>query len=129
MKLVLFVALGGSVGAVMRYGLTVAMSRSFPDSVLPLGTLIANIVGCFVIGLLAAFAEGRWIPTMEARAFIFAGLLGGFTTFSSFGLETHAMIRGGSAVLPWVYVALQLVVGIGAVALGHTLGKMVGTSV
>jgi len=81
------IAVGGALGALLRYGLAgVVQERS--DSLFPVGTLAVNVAGCFAIGLLAAFFAGPYLIREEVRAFALVGVLGSFTTFSTYGLET-----------------------------------------
>ena len=94
----LLVGTGGFIGSVLRFilaGLVQGWSRS---TRFPFGTLAVNLLGCFVIGLLAQLAESRSVFTAETRAFVFVGLLGGFTTFSAFGNETLGLLRDGALV-------------------------------
>ena len=92
---VIYVALGGALGSVLRYLLgrwTQTLSKSID---FPYGTLVVNLIGCFVIGFLSQLAEARGAFTPESRAFIFIGLLGGFTTFSALGNDTINLLRDG----------------------------------
>src|SRR5512134_1500961 len=92
---VFYVALGGALGSVSRYLLgtwTQALSKSID---FPYGTLIVNLIGCLLIGFLSQLAEARGAFTSESRSFIFIGILGGFTTFSSFGNDTINLLRDG----------------------------------
>lgn len=94
---VIFVALGGALGSVFRY-LLAAWTQSASKSIdFPYGTLVVNLFGCFVIGFLAQLAESRGVFTPQSRAFVFIGMLGGFTTFSSFGNETVNLLRDGES--------------------------------
>lgn len=115
---VLLVGVGGALGAIARYGV-VLLVRPRVES-FPAGTLACNLIGCAVIGLLAGWMS-RWSPAPDAadpwRLFLFVGVLGGFTTFSSLGLEVAEMMRGGRLGTAMVYVALSAVLG-PALALG-----------
>ena len=106
------VALGGAIGAVLRYltGLALAF---------PYGTLAVNIVGSFAIGVLwIAMAErGPW------SALLITGILGGFTTFSAFSLDTLRLVEGGRAPLAALYVLASVTLSLGACALGHSITK------
>ena len=90
---ILLVGAGGFVGSVLRYGLSGAVHRLLPFAAFPYGTLAVNVVGCLAIGLLAGWSEARQVIGPELRLFLFIGLLGGFTTFSTFGYETFEMAR------------------------------------
>ncbi|MEZ4647453.1 MAG: fluoride efflux transporter CrcB [Candidatus Eisenbacteria bacterium] len=120
----LFIALGGAIGACCRYAVTLLASRIWPEQSLPIGTLGANILGCLCIGVLAGLAESRLALSPEARSFLFVGLLGGFTTFSSFGLETFLLLREGNYGWAALYVLFQVGVGLVVVAGGYALGRL-----
>ncbi len=79
---------GGFLGALARYGLSGLVQRQLPFASFPYGTLVVNLMGCALIGVLAGLAESRQMFGSEVRTFAFIGVLGGFTTFSTFGYET-----------------------------------------
>lgn len=117
---VLFVALGGALGSVSRYVLgtwTQTLSKSID---FPYGTLTVNLIGCFLIGVLSQLAETRGAFTQESRAFIFIGILGGFTTFSSFGNDTINLFRDGETLNALVNIGANVIVGLILVWLGRT---------
>lgn len=93
----------------------------------PYGTLAVNLIGCFLIGLIYAGVFERWHETHQTRvllhAFLLIGVLGGFTTFSSFGLDVVSLGRGGPTASAWVYLLLTNAVGIGLVWAGLRLGE------
>jgi CrcB protein len=120
---VLLVGMGGFVGSVCRFGMGGLVYRLMPAPVLPYGTLAVNVVGCFVIGLLSAVVDGRGGISPELRWLIFAGFLGGFTTFSAFGYETVTLMREAAHVRAGVNVGLHLMAGLGAVWAGYSLGR------
>lgn len=116
LRLVL-VASGGAIGSVARYLLSQLMSRG-DDNRWPVGTLLANLLGCAVIGLLAGMAErGQW-ASEQARMFLMVGVLGGFTTFSAFGLEALTMMKRGDWPMMLGYVTASVLGGLIAVWLG-----------
>ena len=118
----LFVGIGGFIGAVLRHGVNVATTAWLVRSQFPVGTLLVNVLGCFLIGLLAHVSEIRGPFTPEIRAFIMVGMLGGFTTFSAFGNETFALWRDGA---PWpaaANVVAHIILGLGAVGMGRLVG-------
>jgi CrcB protein len=118
---VFYVALGGALGSVSRYLLgtwTQSLSKSID---FPYGTLAVNLVGCFVIGFLSQLAEARGAFTPESRAFVFVGILGGFTTFSSFGNETMNLLRDGETLNALANVGANVIVGLILVWLGRTV--------
>jgi fluoride exporter len=112
----LMVGAGGFVGSIGRYLVGVGAQRITALPGFPYGTLIVNIVGCLLIGLLAGLVEGR--PggmSDEMELLLFVGALGGFTTFSSFGLDSVQLMRGHSVGLALMNVIVQVVVGLLAV--------------
>jgi fluoride exporter len=114
---VLLVALGGAVGSVARYGLTLAALRLLPVG-FPFGTFLVNAIGCAAFGAIAGLADARGALTPSLRAFWLVGVLGGFTTFSSYAWESFDLSRGGAIALAAINVAGQVIVGLAAVALG-----------
>lgn len=113
------------VGAVMRYLVGRGVFAATGAAWFPYGTLTVNIAGCLLIGLLAGFAEARQALSPETRAFLLVGLLGGFTTFSAFGLETVSLVRQGEIAAGLGNIALQLVLGLAAVWIGLTIAQRV----
>ena len=116
---VILVGAGGFIGSVARYLIYLFMKPQ--NSTFPVGTLTVNVVGCFLIGLLAAYAERSLPARSSLMLFLSTGLLGGFTTFSAFGLETVTMIRDRQLTLAITYVFLSLLLGLSAVFLGKFL--------
>jgi CrcB protein len=118
---VIYVALGGALGSVSRYLLgtwTQSISKSID---FPYGTLTVNLIGCFVIGFLSQLAEARGVFTPESRAFVFIGILGGFTTFSSFGNETINLLRDGETFNALANIGANVIFGLILVWLGRTV--------
>lgn len=118
----LVVALGGGIGACLRYliGL-IPLKESFT---FPVKTLFINLLGCFVIGLIAAIAAKTTSLSPRTVLFIKTGLCGGFTTFSTFALETETLLKTGHIGLAILYVALSVVVGVGLAFAGQlVVGK------
>lgn len=122
MKALLLVALGGALGSVARYKLSGLVLHQVPDWRFPAGTFAVNVIGCLVAGILAALAEKHDIFTAEARLLLFTGILGGFTTFSAFGLETIHLVKRGETLVAASYVLLSVAVGLGALWLGMAAG-------
>ena len=110
------------MGSVSRYLIGGWVHRALGTS-FPYGTLTVNVLGCLAIGLLGGLAETRQMITPEARLFLFIGLLGGFTTFSSFGYETLAFARDGEFVIAGLNVMLQIALGLGAVWFGFIISR------
>ena len=115
----LVVALGGGIGACLRY-LTGLMPLKEPFT-FPVKTLVINLLGCFVIGLIAALAVKNSSLSSKTVLFIKTGLCGGFTTFSTFALETETLIKTGHIGLALVYVALSVVAGVGLAFAGQVV--------
>ena len=113
----LLVAIGGALGSVARYLLSAFVLR-VTGTLFPAGTFVVNAIGCFVFGVIAGAAEQRVALSAEARAFVFVGILGGFTTFSSYAFESVALIRGGEILWASINVAGQVLIGVAGVAAG-----------
>ncbi|NNJ09115.1 fluoride efflux transporter CrcB [Chloroflexales bacterium ZM16-3] len=111
------VALGAAVGANLRYLLSGWVAQQM-GSTFPYGTMLVNIVGCLVIGALLTLAATRITLSEPLRLLLVTGLLGGFTTFSSFGYEAFALIGEGNWVGAAIYMASSLGLGLLAVFLG-----------
>ena len=122
----LAVAGGGALGSMARHGVNILFAHTLPRAV-PYATATVNLVGSAVIGLLAALvATGRLHMSTEARTFVFVGILGGFTTFSSFMLDTLTLGHGGDQALAVWNVTLQTTIGLAAVWGGYRLGVAIG---
>jgi CrcB protein len=111
---------GGFVGALARYGLSGLVQRQMALTTFPYGTLVVNLVGCFAIGALGGLAGPRQLFGPQLRLFVFIGVLGGFTTFSTFGFETFAMLRDAEYARAVGNVGVQVVLGVALVWLGYT---------
>ncbi|HEX4130500.1 MAG TPA: fluoride efflux transporter CrcB [Pirellulales bacterium] len=112
MKHVLLVALGGSVGALARYfGGGWVLHRTV-DWRFPASTFAVNLAGCVVAGLLTGMIEKRGWFSADARLFLFTGFLGGFTTFSAFGIDTISLLRRGNTVVALAYVLSSVIAGL-----------------
>ena len=118
---ILFVAVGGAVGSVLRYLLGTWIQSVSKSIDFPFGTLTVNLIGCFVIGFLSQLAEARGVFTSESRALVFVGILGGFTTFSSFGNDTINLLRDGETFNALANVGANVILGLLLVWLGRTV--------
>lgn len=120
-----WVALGGALGSVARYACSGLAARWLGAS-FPWGTLLVNVTGSFLIGALAALVtiDGKPLLGADARALVMVGVLGGFTTFSSFSLETLNLARAGAVGAASAYVAASLVVCLLAVWLGFATAAL-----
>jgi fluoride exporter len=114
------VFLGGGVGSLARFAVGLAVPRSSAER-FPLATLTVNLLGCFAIGLILAYLKARNAPPAWHFALVL-GVLGGFTTFSSFGYETFDLIRRNQLGVAVSYVLLSNALGLLLVWLGHRTG-------
>lgn len=120
----LYIGVGGALGAMARHGLNTAVHRWLLSTSFPAGIFLINVLGSFAIGLVAGLTvSSRVAVTPEARLFLVVGVLGGFTTFSSFSLDTLTLIRGGHPGLALVNVAGQVVLSLLAVAAGYRMAS------
>lgn len=110
------IAIGGAIGAVLRYHASGIISKYF-DGVFPWGTLAVNLFGCFLIGLIWE-VSANVVVSPHWRAFVFIGLLGAFTTYSTFGLETMNLLRAGEFNLAFLNIFYSNVLGIVLVFMG-----------
>lgn len=110
---------GGCIGSVLRYLVSGWVQERSGSIAFPFGTAAVNLSGCFIIGLLSWLVDGRSLFSPETRAFLLIGLLGGFTTFSTFGNETLALLRSGRLELAMLYAGGQVVAGVGMVWFGR----------
>lgn len=115
------VGAGGFLGSVFRYALSGFVQRLLPMSTFPYGTLAVNVVGCLGIGALSGLADTRQILSPATRSFLLIGLLGGFTTFSTFGYEAFALSRDGEHLRAAANVLLHVGLGLVAVWLGYSV--------
>jgi CrcB protein len=123
MAKILLIGIGGFIGSILRYALSGFSQSLFRNATFPLGTVVINVSGCFVIGLLAQLAESRNAFTDLTRAFAFIGILGGYTTFSTFSNESINLFRSGENLLGIVNVVVQVVGGLAFVWLGRLAGQ------
>lgn len=120
----LWVAVGGAIGSVLRYLLDGAVYRFVPPT-FPYGTFVVNVTGCLIFGVLIGLAENRLVVGSVGRTFVLIGILGGFTTFSSFAFETVQLLRDGEWVPGAINVAGQVIGGLVALWAGVTVTRMV----
>ena len=117
-KALLLVGSGGFLGSIARYALGGVVLHATPQSRFPWSTFAVNVAGCLVVGVLAGLAERLHWFGPDARLFLFTGLLGGFTTFSAFGIDAWFLVRRGEWLVAAAYAGSSVVVGLAAVALG-----------
>ena len=122
MKPLLLIGLGGGIGSICRYLMQVLITRHFA-STFPAGTLLVNITGCFIIGLLFGLGNRHAWLTLEWRLFLITGICGGYTTFSSFSYESISLIREGNYLYFLSYVLLSVALGLLATFGGAVLAR------
>lgn len=124
----LLVMLGGALGSLARYGLSVGTRQLWPVSEWPAGTFIANIAGGVLMGLLMGMLLGPWKGLVDGerlRLLLGVGVLGGFTTFSSFSLETVFMLERRHYAMALGYAVLSVALAVGGVAAGLMIVRKV----
>jgi fluoride exporter len=117
----LLVGTGGFIGSVLRHGANVLAAVLLPGARYPVATFAVNLIGCVLIGLFEGWATRGSSICAQLRLFSVVGVLGGFTTFSTFGSETFVLARSGFAGVAAANVVLQVALGLLGVWLGHTL--------
>ena len=122
METILFVAIGGGVGSVTRYLTSVWAAERFGVP-FPYGTLLVNVVGCYLIGLFMVLATERFMLPAHWRLLVASGFLGGLTTFSSFGYETLKLVQDGELLPAVQNVAANLFTGLAATWIGIISGR------
>lgn len=116
---IMIIAFGGALGTLIRYAMSTLNQRGILGS-LPLGTLIVNVTGSFLIGLVWGLSE-RYAMSPTLRLFLMVGVLGGYTTFSSFSLETLTLVRNSQYVMAMLNTVGAIVMGLAAVSVGYWL--------
>lgn len=120
---ILAVGFGGFIGAVFRYLLSGLTGYMFNLETFPLGTVVVNVLGSLLIGLLGGLVEHSQPFSPQVQLFIFVGILGSFTTFSTFSFETMNLMRNGAYLIALSNVLIQLTLGFSAVFIGYNLTK------
>ena len=124
MQRTIFIALAGLIGTLIRYWLAGFVARQYGEN-FPWGTLIVNLIGSFLAGALYYLAEERLLISPTVRAVILTGLIGGFTTFSSYGLQTFTLLRNGHIGLATLNVVVSNVLGLLMVWVGYDVFKLI----
>lgn len=117
------VALGGALGSVARYAITIAVTQRFGPG-LPWGTWAINLSGCLAIGFIAGLSQARGFGPPAVRIFLVVGVLGGYTTFSTFAYDTLTLAGEGSAPLAFLYAGSSVVGGLVAAYLGLMFARV-----
>lgn len=124
MRNLLIIGAGGFIGAVLRYLAVLSMQMFKTKTNIPMGTLLVNVVGCLLIGFLAVLVENGHLISTDTRNFLIIGILGAFTTFSTFGYETVSLLKNGMNIQFFVNIILQVVLGLLAVWGGMNLAGL-----
>jgi CrcB protein len=120
----MYIGLAGAGGTLLRYWISEAIAKRFGET-FPTGTLIVNLIGCFLAGLLFYLMFDRELVNPTLRAVLLIGLLGGFTTFSSFGLQTFALMRNREMGLALLNIGLSNLGGLMMVWAGYSVARIV----
>ena len=123
MKQMIYIAVGGALGALTRFGIS-KFANQFTVGNFPWGTLVVNFIGLFVIGFLFELFERTVVPS-EIRSFLTIGFLGALTTFSTYGIETLNLLRGGEYGLGLMNIVLSNVAGIGLTVVGIVVARLI----
>lgn len=121
-KSIVLVGLGGGIGSIFRYLTSFYIVKYFPSK-FPLATFTANILGCFIIGLLFGYFEKNNLVDSNLKLLFVTGFCGGYTTFSAFGYENMSLFQSNNSLLAFVYIAASLIFGLLAVWFGLFVTK------
>jgi fluoride exporter len=122
LKTIIYIAIGGAIGSVLRFLTTILVSK-FWSNQFPLATFIANIIGCFLIGLFIGVLAKNQLTDSNLKWFLVTGFCGGFTTFSAFGIENITLLQNNNSILAFGYIALSIILGLFAVWFGLFITK------
>lgn len=122
LKTILYIAFGGAIGSVLRF-LTSLFVAKFWYNHFPLATFLTNLVGCFLIGIFIGYLDKNNLTDSNLKWFLITGFCGGFTTFSTFGLENFNLFQSNNSFLAFAYIASSIIAGLFAVWFGLYLSK------
>jgi len=125
MSKILIIGIGGFIGAILRYLISGYVQHLTKSIGFPYGTLFVNILGCFIIGVLFHLSDMHGVFSSQSRSLIFIGILGSFTTFSTFGNESMSLFRDSENVMAMLNITSHIVLGLGAVWLGRALSILI----
>ena len=123
MQKLIYIGVAGLVGTLGRYWLSGVAARRYGET-FPVGTLLVNVIGCFLAGLLFYLMQERFLVGEPWRTVVLIGLLGGFTTFSSYGLQTFTLLRDGEFAFAALNIVLSNLAGLLMVWIGYSLAKL-----
>ena len=126
LKTILYIALGGAIGSVLRFLTSLFVAKFCPETSglnFPLATFLTNVVGCFLIGVFIGLLEKNNLTDSNLKWFLITGFCGGFTTFSTFGMENFNLFQSNNSFLAFAYIASSIITGLFAVWLGLFLSK------
>ena len=118
----LIIGLGGFIGTILRFLLSSSIEKSFAASI-PIGTILVNLIGCFLIGLLSGYFTQKLGDQTQLFFFLTIGVLGGFTTFSAIAMDSQVFIENGEYLKMLSYISLQAILGIALCLIGYNLIK------
>jgi fluoride exporter len=124
MSKLFLIGLAGFIGTLSRYWMSGVVAKRYGET-FPMGTLVVNLLGCFLVGLLFYLLEERFLVNQTVRTAILIGFLGGFTTFSSFGLQTFTLVQDGEFALAVLNLTASNLVGLLLVWAGYTLARVI----
>ena len=119
---VLLIAVGGALGSAARYGLTTLALRVAPG-LAPFGVMLVNVLGCLAFGLIVGAAEARAALSIQTRLFLLVGVLGGFTTFSTYAFDGFLLLRDGHLARAVLYILGHVVAGLFAIMAGVAIAR------
>jgi len=117
LRTLLVIALGGGIGSVLRF-LSTNLVQKYCPTVFPIATLVINILGCFLIGIIVGLLERHELSNSNLKWFLVTGICGGYTTFSAFSYENVALFQSNNSGLAFLYIGASVISGLFAVWLG-----------
>jgi fluoride exporter len=122
LKTIIYIAIGGAIGSVLRFLTTFFVSKIWSNQ-FPLATFIANLAGCFLIGLFIGILTKNNLAESNLKWFLVTGFCGGYTTFSAFGIENYNLLQNNNPLMAFGYISLSVILGLFAVWFGLLLSK------